>query len=512
MKPYQVIIVGAGLSGLSTAMGLCEQGIKDILIIHEGMGGTPYIAAINFLVEKDSRDDSAEAYFQDMMNAGYEINDQALVRGMVEKSNQGYAFLLRQGVTFAKEADGREKLRHLSGHSKPRSLCMTTGLIGQQMQIKLIEKLKGEGVTFMHARCVRLLSDKKRVYGVTVLDRKRFNKLDNIYAPNVVAAWGGVGHLAGPSTYPNDIGGDTLALAHRAGANLVDLEFIEYEPMVVLWPEGAAGEPCPTAMLGEGAYLKNNEGERFLLEKRPEGEAGAPKSLINHMIFEQADKGKTGVHGGVFADLRHIDKGVLEGYPWFYQRMLLNGVDPSQELIEVAPMAHSFSGGIEVNTEYQASLKGFYAVGEAAGGVHGACRCAGNAASQAVISGMICAQGIARSGPLKDIPEKRFECERRMEYSVFLKYGRRVREIAAKALGGRREESVLMDALDQLDKMNRERPVRLDEDIQDMILSLGLILESALFRRESRGTHVRRDYPIKDERFQKQMVVPGQKE
>lgn len=137
-------------------------------------------------------------------------------------------------------------------------------------------------------------------------------------------------------------------------------------------------------MLGEGAYLLNAKGERFLLQKRPQGEAGAPKSLINRMIWQQVKMGVGSPKGGCWVDMRHLPVQVLQGYPWFYNRIKAAGIDPQHELLEVAPMAHSFSGGVRVDRQYRSSLAGLYAVGEAAGGVHGACRCAGNAASQAV--------------------------------------------------------------------------------------------------------------------------------
>ena len=111
-------------------------------------------------------------------------------------------------------------------------------------------------------------------------------------------------------------------MAKMAGAEMIDMEFLEFEPLVILSPPGAFGEPSPTAMLGEGGQLKNADGERFLLAVRPQGEAGASKSLINREAWKQIQAGKGGPHGGVYLDLRHIDKDILKSYPWFYNRLM----------------------------------------------------------------------------------------------------------------------------------------------------------------------------------------------
>lgn len=369
------------------------------------------------------------------------------------------------------------------------------------MRAKLRRILEARGVTFARRECVRLLSDGERIYGATLLDRAHFNKIDNVYASVVIAAWGGVGHLFPRTTYPADINGRGLAMAWRAGAALCDLEFVEYEPMVLAYPESTVGEPCPTAMLGEGAHLLNSQGERFLLKVRPQGEAGAPKSLINRCIWEQVQKGFGSPHGGCFVDLREIPRRTLEKYPWFYERLMRAGVDPCRELIEVAPMPHSYSGGIQVDRGYQSAVKGLFSVGEAAGGIHGACRCAGNAASQAVISGMICADAIAESGMCQVALNRRFPCERRIEIGIFGRYRPVIQEWMARGLSIYRTEETMQAALKEIQRISREQAVRQDEDTQDLCLTVELMLRAALARKESRGTHLRLDYPDQDEAF-----------
>lgn len=497
---HGVIIVGSGLAALACAARLTEKEVKNISLYATGLGGTPYIAAINFVLPDNPYGDLPEEYCEDMLHAGYNLGDPCLVREMCDNTVNGYALLRRCGVQFARKQDGSTLLRHVSGHTHPRSLCCTEELIGVRIVRTLTEWLKEKGVQFFDGHeCLKLLKQDGRTCGITVRDPS--GALSNVYAPAVVAAWGGIGHLLGASTYPDDIKGNTLAIAHEAGAELIDIEFLEYEPMVVLDPPGAVGEPCPTAMLGEGAYLLNSEGERFLLKVRPVGEGGAPKTLINREIWKQVKAGKGSPHGGCWVDLRHIDRNILKAYPWFFDRLMENGADPNKQLIEVGPMPHSFSGGIKVDAGYQSTLPGFYAVGEACGGVHGACRCAGNAASQATLSGLLCAEAIAKAE--RTSVKDELPVEYVADESVYKRFVPGAREIAANALGIYRAGQTLLDAEMALLDILNDPLLRKDDCTYQTILSMRLMVSAALMRKESRGAHMRLDYPDADKKYER---------
>ena len=491
---HDVIIVGMGLAGLATAARLCELGVENIGIYADGLGGTPYIAAINFVLPDNPHGDTPRQYYDDMIHAGYELGNQALVKDMTENTLNGYQLLRRWGVEFAQNEDGSTKLRHVSGHTYPRSLCSTKRLIGEEIVEKLVRGLKERGVAFHDkAECLKLLSKDGRVQGVTIREN---GEVRNVYAPVVVAAWGGVGRLFGVSTYPGDIKGNTLAIAHDAGAKLIDIEFLEYEPMVVMDPPGAVGEPCPTAMLGEGAYLLNSDGERFLLKVRPQGEGGSPKTLINREIWKQVDAGKGSPLGGVWVDLRHIDRNVLKAYPWFFNRLMDNGCDPNEQLVQAGPMAHSFSGGVKVGPDYQSNLKGFYAVGEACGGVHGACRSAGNAASQATLSGLLCAQAVAKADRSHQPTEQ--EAVYHDDPEVRARLLPQAEKLTVVAMGIYRRGATLQDALTRLEALLSDPGCEKDDRTRQAIESMALMTRAALRRTESRGTHMRLDYPDQD--------------
>lgn len=494
---FETVIVGSGIAGLIAACSLWEQGRRNFAILSSGYGGAPFIAAFNAVLPGNPHGDSPARYCSDMLSAGYCIGDEELVRTLGGQTGQCVELLERWGVSFSKRGDGQYLLRHASGSSCPRSLCRTDMLVGNHIVSVLKRALQEKGTTFFdRAACVGLLTEGRRAAGVTY--KREGEPLAFLSAPTVLAAWGGVGNLYKKSTYPGDIDGRTLAMAYQAGASLIDLEFVEFEPMVSLEPLAAVGEPCPTAMLGEGAHLLNSLGERFLLKVRPEGEAGAPKSLINNAIRAEVAAGRGSPLSGVFVDLRHIDQSVLNAYPWFYERQLSAGLDVKSSLLQVGPMAHSHSGGLEIDSSCMTSIDGLFAAGEAAGGMHGACRMAGNAATQAAASGLTAASGIAgfNGAPISIRPQTPPYYEDLQKRAALLP---EVRETVSRYIEKEREAAGLRAAIGRLEELRGQASG--DTFTEQCALSGLLLAKAARAREESRGTHSRNDFPMQRDDF-----------
>lgn len=508
-KEFDVIVIGSGLSGLAAALRLKEETQDiDIAMVTKGKGATPLVAAINAALPSNSRKDSFEQYAQDMFEEGCYINDKDLVKEMTKTAPRCIKLLSKWGINFAKKND-EFLLRHASGSKYPRSLCQTSGLIGKQISSKLHNCLINNGITiFDNSSCIQLLIENDKIHGVTIIDEDS-DKIENVYASVVILAWGGIGNLFSETTYPPDINGSTLAMAFEGGVPLVDLEFIEYEPLVTLFPSEAKGEPCPTAMLGEGAHLLNEKKERFMLKYYPDGEAGASKTILNKAIMEELNKGNGTVHGGVYADLRHVPLSTLKAYPWFYNRVTNAGLTLKEELLEVGPAAHSHSGGVMVNSEYETKIQGLYAVGEAMGGIHGASRLAGNAAAQALVSGVLSAESIVEKNfkHFYKIDRPSFSEQISRDKKIYNQYVPKIKNIVSETVGFMRDEKTLKTGIEKLTLILETKEVLKDELTKQIALSGLLIAKSCLLRTETRGSHNRSDYPEKDEKWQCSVVI-----
>lgn len=459
-------------------------------VVASGLGGTPYVAAFNAVLPGSPHGDTPERYCADMLAAGYNLGNRGVVERLGDLTYECIQLLERWGVAFSRLESGEYRIRHASGSSCPRSLCRTDMLLGQHVVDTLRHALKDKGVRFYDNTAVVGLSVADgRIAGVACQGPN--GVVFSLASPRVLAAWGGVGNLYKRSTYPDDIDGRTLAMAFEAGVSLIDLEFVEFEPMVSFEPPAAVGEPCPTAMLGEGAYLLNNKGERFLLKVRPQGEAGALKSLINNAIREEVKAGRGGPLGGVYVDLRHIDETVLKAYPWFYNRELVAGLDVKQSLLQVGPMAHSHSGGMEIDGDCMTNVRGLFAAGEAAGGMHGACRMAGNAATQAAVSGLAAAKAMAamKSDETAAPAPQPVETDLAVRNALSPK----VRDLVSQYIEKERDAAGLAMAIAELGAIRDQAAG--DTFTQQLALSGILLASAAKAREESRGTHFRGDFP-----------------
>ena len=500
---YDIVIIGSGLAGLASAVRLGEESRKlRIGVVSTGTGASASISGLNAVAAANPYGDSNQQHIEDMLQVGEHLGSAGMVEEMCRAVSRCVEWLEDRGVEFARE-HGKLLQRHASGCTFPRTLYHGGGLLGPHIMQKLRARLADSGVDLLDKTvCTSLLTDEGSVKGIAVEGPPGVRRM--LLAPVVVAAWGGVGRLFPESTYPEDVDGRTLAMAYDCGARLIDLEFVEYEPTVIVWPPKARGELLPTAIFGDGAYLLNRNHERFILGVRSQGEAGCPKTVMNRAIWQEISDGRGSEHGGVYGDLRHVPLSTVAAYPWFYERIVKSDLDPSKELLEIKPMAHGHLGGIEVDAGYQSLVDGFYAVGEAMGGIHGACRLAGNATTQALVSGILGAESIlgrtatskSPSVPVPQLPPIRRNAEAAQRLLS------EIRSILKKISGPSRDADALETCIEELGALLNSPKISNDEPTRQSALSALLIARSSLLRTESRGHHYRSDFPFLDPGWQ----------
>jgi succinate dehydrogenase/fumarate reductase flavoprotein subunit len=384
----------------------------------------------------------------------------------------------------------------------------------------LIEHSKAIGVKEQSGvKVISLLKDGDEVVGA-ILAKKHTGEFFAVHANAVVMAMGGIGAIYSDSTYPTDVASDSYALALQVGATLIDMEFVQFEPTVVVHPEGAKGMEMPTAMLGDGAHLLNSLGERFMFRYNPEfGETKIEKAKMALCIQREIDEGRGLPDGTVLFDTTKVPPEKLESYIHHCKRLRSSGLEPLTDLPRIRPAAHSHMGGIKVDKNYWTGISGFYAAGEASGGVHGASRLAGNGASDVIVSGGIAGRSAAslkKSGAKRNWDPIHHAALEKITSLSNKAEGIKAEEIK-KALcdtmllsaGLIRDKAGLKEGKKKLGDLKlllnkgvqaKSLPDALRAlEAEHMLLTAQVIVEAALERTESRGAHRRIDYPDSDD-------------
>jgi len=380
-----VLVIGGGLAGLRAATAARAAGVRVVQAFH-GRGASQYIIGFNAPVGHADPRDGPEAYYEDTMAGGYAINDPALVRLLAEGAVPALRELEAIGVPFARVGD-KFAQRLLSGNRYPRSVYHPEG-IGRHALERLAALAQALGVESLPGfKAVGLLRDGGEVTGA-LFARVANGQLVAVHAKATVLASGGIGAIYADSTYPADVASDSFALAHAAGAALIDMEFVQFEPTVVVHPAGCRGMEMPTAMLGDGAHLLDQSGERFMFRHNPgHGELKVEKARMALAIQQEIDAGRGLPDGTVLFDTTVLTREKLESYVGHCRRLRAAGLDPAVEAPRVRPAAHSVMGGVRVDALLRTSAPNLFAAGEAAGGVHGASRLAGNGAADVIVFG-----------------------------------------------------------------------------------------------------------------------------
>ena len=322
-----VLVLGGGLAGHRAAAAARASGAAVAMAYH-ARGASQHVSGFNVPLGHADPRDSADAYFEDMVRGGYALNERRLVRALADGAAGALAELDAIGVPFARDG-GKFAQRHLSGNTYARSVYHPNG-IGKLALDRLAGYCKDNGVeAYAGWRAIALLRDGADVVGALLVKRNTLELLA-LHAGATILATGGIGAIYADSTYPADVAADSYAFAFDAGATLIDMEFVQFEPTVVVQPEGCKGMEMPTAMFGDGAQLLNANGGRFMFGYNPgHGEMQIEKARMSLCIQREIDEGRGLPDRSVLFDTTKMPADRLESYVPHCKRLRAAGLDPA---------------------------------------------------------------------------------------------------------------------------------------------------------------------------------------
>jgi succinate dehydrogenase / fumarate reductase, flavoprotein subunit len=568
---YDVLVVGAGGAGLRAAIEAAANGAKVGVVCKSLLGKAHTVMAEGgiaaALANVDDRD-NWRVHFSDTMRGGQYLNNWRMAELHAKEAPECVRELEAWGALFDRTKDGRILQRNFGGHRYPR-----LAHVGDRTGLEMIRTLQDHGIHAgmeVHMECtvLSLLMDSGRVAGACGYDREK-GRFYLWQANAVVIATGGIGRAFKITSNSWEYTGDGLALAYRVGAELQDMEFVQFHPTGMVWPISVRGILVTEGVRGEGGVLRNSEGRRFMFDDIPDlykeqtadteeegwrytqGDKNArrPPELLtrDHVarcINREVKAGRGSPHGGVFLDIswirermpkadEHIKKKLPSMYHQFKQ---LADLDITKEAMEVGPTTHYMMGGIRVDGDSQMStVPGLFAAGEAAAGLHGANRLGGNSLSDLVVFGRRAgrfAVEFAGTNGAAAVDERELQATATAALAFFdrgpsgenpyqIQYD--LQEVMQNLVGIVRSEIEMQQALDAIAKL-RSRSERAGIvgnreynngwhtaiDIGNMIVVSEAITRAALLREESRGAQFREDFPSKDAEWGKQNIVVRQ--
>jgi L-aspartate oxidase len=481
------LVVGSGIAGLHTAWRASAD--SDVMVLTKRSlfdSATAY--AQGGIAAALGAGDSPELHRQDTLAAGAALCDAKAVEVLVEEGPARVRELATAGAHFDLEPGGNFKLGREAAHSRRRIVHAHGDQTGAEVARTLIKRVKeSERIKVLEkARILDLIVQDGVVFGVKATVA---GKPVEIIADATVLATGGCGQVYRYTTNPEVATGDGYAIAHRAGAKLADMEFVQFHPTALDTPENPL-QLISEAVRGEGAVLLNEEGERFMLKKHRLAEL-APRDVVAREIFRQKAGGRR-----VWLDARKLGRTFEKRFPGIFAICRARGVDPSKDLIPVTPAAHYMMGGIVTDLRGRTSLNRLYACGEVSRtGVHGANRLASNS----LLEGLVFAERVARdmidTKPLTTPPRKK-------NWEVPVLRDRGAAQVAADSIrqvmwdycGIDRSAKGLRLGHAKLTEIESRLPQGATEEANMVQTSL-LIADAALLRKESRGGHFRSDFP-----------------
>ena len=496
------LIVGAGVAGLRAAIELAEAG-QVLVVAKEGLRESSSEYAQGGIAVALSDDDEVALHEQDTLSAGDGLCDPAAVRTLVEEGPDAIRELIEWGAAFDREGS-RLAFTREGAHSRSRVLHADGDSTGREIARTLYLKAASlPNVSFRSfGTALDLLLDGSGAVGAELYDAAA-GCVVPIFARAVLFATGGLGQVFLNTTNPAVATGDGVAMAYRAGAEIADIEFVQFHP-TALHVEGAPRFLLSEALRGEGGRLRNREGKRFMEGVHPLREL-APRDVVARAIW--AEMARTGAPH-VFLDLTHLRAGFLpRRFPRIYTTCLKHGVDLEHDPAPVAPAAHYAMGGVRTDLEGRTSIPYLFAAGEAAAnGVHGANRLASNSLLEGVVFGARAGRAMRDAPPAPPCPSKE---PYRVESGAYASEAmEEIRSLAWEKCGIVRDGAGLEDAVGWLEARAGELPPSPENAAVRNVHQVALLIaRCALERRESRGAHFRADAPEKRVEFEKHTVI-----
>ncbi len=501
-----VLVIGSGGAGTRAAIeasGYGETVLVSKTIVGKG-GCTPMAEGGYNAVLREA--DSCTGHYEDTMKGGAYLNDPELVEVLVHDAPARVADLVCWGAVFDVTDEGEVAQRPFGGQRFPRT-CYAGDRTGHEMMATLLDRLSSTDVTTINeVSIISLLCGDGRVTGAVGLDRN--GEMITFEADATVLATGGGTRIYDISTNSASGTGDGYALAYRAGAELIDMEEIQFHPTGAVYPYDARGRLVTEAVRGEGGILKNCLGERFMKDYDPERMELSTRDVVARAIATEILEGRGTEHEGVFLDVTHLPpERIEEKLPVMLEQFLKFGVDIRSEPMEVAPTAHHIMGGLRIKPDGSTTIPGLFACGEVAGGVHGGNRLGGNALAETQVFGKRAGEAAGKEKTRDHQVDRRKVDTQADRLDAFLlgevnpgMVSRALQRAMWEGAGIFRTEADLRKTSGIIDHLvtlgiRAETPKNLLEccTVENMCTTASLVVRSALERPESRGAHVRKD-------------------
>ena len=558
---HDVLVIGAGGAGLRAAIEASASGVSVGLVCKSLLGKAHTVMAEGgmaaSLANVDERD-NWRVHFSDTMRGGQYLNNWRMAELHAREAPERVRELEAWGAVFDRTKDGRILQRNFGGHKYPR-----LAHVGDRTGLEMIRTLQDHGIhqgieVYMECTVLSLLKDGERVVGALGYDRER-GRFRIFKAKAVILATGGIGRAYRISSNSWEYTGDGHSLAYHAGAELIDMEFVQFHPTGMVYPPSVKGILVTEGVRGEGGILKNNKGERFMFEDIPplyidqtadnpeegwrytQGDKNArrPPELLtrDHVarsIVREIKAGRGSEHGGVYLDIawikeklpnasEHIKKKLPSMYHQFKQ---LADIDITEVPMEVGPTTHYVMGGIRVEAETQMSnVPGLFAAGECAAGLHGANRLGGNSLSDLLVFGKRAGEFAAKFAKENGAGQVNSEEIEKVAKKALLPFDQKdgenpyqiqsdLQDLMQDLVGIVRTEDEMQEALKGIEKLN-ERAENVSVagnvefnpgwhtalDVPNLLTVSEAVARAAIERKESRGAQFREDYPNKETEF-----------